>query len=38
MFSLAVGFSRRWRRWPAALEGVATSSSGPRLSPSDEEA
>ena len=41
MFSLAVGFSRWWRRWPATLDSVATSSSGekrPRLSPSYEEA
>ena len=41
MFSLAVGFATRRRRWPATLEGVATSSSRknrPRRFPSYEEA
>ena len=41
MFSLAARFATGRRRWPTALEGVATSSSGekrPRRYPSDEEA
>ena len=41
MFSLVVGFAKWRRRWPATLEGVATSSFGekrPKWSPSNEEA
>ena len=41
MFSLAVGFATRKRRWPSIIKGVVTSSFGekrPRRSPSHEEA